>query len=90
MRKNNFHNLALMLSLASSSFLASPTKSNGEGIMSSSPITIVVAEFINESDATWWKEKYKSSFKNMLTNALSNTGNFTILEEDEEAIDRMT
>ena len=65
MRKNLFHNLALTLSLASSSFLASyPTKSNAEGIMSSSPITVVVAEFINESDATWWKEKYKSSFKN--------------------------
>ena len=91
MRKNLFQNLTLTLSLASSSFLASyPTKSNAEGIMSSSPITVVVAEFINESDATWWKEKYKSSFKNMLTNALSNTGNFTILEEDEEAIDRMT
>ena len=26
----------------------------------------------------------------MLTNALSNTGNFTVLEEDEEAIERMT
>ena len=67
MKKNLFHNLALTLSLASSSFLVSyPTKSNAEGIMSSSPITVVVAEFINESDATWWKEKYKTSFKNML------------------------
>ena len=61
-----------------------------EGIMSSTPVTVVVAEFINESDAGWWKPKYKSSFKNMLTNALSNTGNFTVLEEDEEAIERMT
>ena len=64
--------------------------SYAEGIMSSTPITVVVAEFINESEAGWWKPKYKSSFKNMLTNALSNTGNFTILEEDEEAIKRMT
>ncbi len=64
--------------------------SYAEGIMSSTPITVVVAEFINESDAKWWKPKYKSSFKNMLTNALSNTGNFTILEEDEKAIERMT
>tara|TARA_B100000945_G_scaffold59400_1_gene44172 strand:+ start:988 stop:1788 length:801 start_codon:yes stop_codon:yes gene_type:complete len=64
--------------------------SYAEGIMSSTPVTVVVAEFINESDAGWWKPKYKSSFKNMLTNALSNTGNFTVLEEDEEAIERMT
>ena len=84
-------NLSVALTLASSSlFIGSQEKSYAEGIMSSEPITVVVAEFINESDATWWKPKYKSSFKNMLTNALSNTGNFTILEEDEETIERMS
>ncbi len=67
--------------------MALPAKAN---ILSPSPVSVVVAEFINESDASWWKPKYKKSFKNMLTNALSNTGNFVVLEQDESAIEQMT
>lgn len=71
-------------------FFWSANNAKAEGIMSSTPVTVVVAEFINESDASWWKPKYKQSFKNMLTNSLSNTGNFTVLEEDEASIKRMS
>ena len=91
MKNKLIRNFPVALILASSSlFMGNNQNTYAEGIMSATPTTVVVAEFINESDATWWKPKYKSSFKNMLTNALSNTGNFTVLEEDEEAIERMT
>ena len=81
MKNKLVRNFPVALILASSSlFMGNNQNTYAEGIMSATPTTVVVAEFINESDATWWKPKYKSSFKNMLTNALSNTGNFTVLE----------
>ena len=52
-------NFPVALILASSSiFMGNNQNTYAEGIMSATPTTVVVAEFINESDATWWKPKY--------------------------------
>jgi len=57
-----------------------------QGILSGRPITVAVKKVKDNAGASWFKRSYEQKLQDMLSTELTNSGHFTVVEREDEAL----
>jgi curli biogenesis system outer membrane secretion channel CsgG len=76
--------LAVAIGLPLSTPLA--VSAQGSSILAGRPITVAVRKVKDQANASWWKPSFEEKLADVLSTELTNSGHFTVLERDNEAM----
>lgn len=81
-----------MLALAAISFstlFANAVHAQKVSVLAGRPITVAVRKVKDQAKAEWWKPSYEEKLADILATELTNSGNFTVLERDNAAMNEL-
>ena len=73
-------------SLACGSFLAADIALRDAKAQFGRPVTVAVRKVQDQAGASWWRKSFEKVLQKMLSTELTNSGNFTVVGRQSEAL----